>query len=149
MPRILGVDFGEKRLGFAISDPSGMMALPLSVEKCVSEEDAVRVVRQQCEKAGAQAVVVGLPLNMDGSKGEQALRVERFAEALRAALGIPVMLWDERLSSRAAERAMREAGVKAKDQRGQLDKLAAQLMLQCYLDAQAIQITGETSHEGE
>lgn len=149
MTRILGVDFGEKRLGFAISDPSSVMALPLSVEKCASEEDAVRIVRQQCERSGAQMVVVGWPLNMDGSKGDQALRVERFAQSLRTALGIPVMLWDERLSTRAAERAMSEAGVKAKDQRGRLDKLAAQLMLQCYLDAHSAQETGGTGHEDE
>ncbi len=146
MPRILGLDYGEKRLGFALSDPSGMLATPLSVEVCASEEDAVRIVRKQCEKTGAEAVVIGLPLNMNGSKGPQAQRVAQFAEKLRQTLGKPVSLWDERLSSRAVERTMRDLGVKARDQRGRVDKLAAQWMLQCYLDARALR-ESESTHE--
>lgn len=140
MPRILGLDYGEKRLGFAVSDEMGMLATPLSVETCSSDAEAAAIVRRVCRQTGAARVVIGLPLNMDGSRGSQAQRVERFAELLRTSLEVPVVLWDERLSSRAAERAMREGGVRARKQRGKLDKIAAQLMLQCYLDAQQAQV---------
>lgn len=135
MPRILGLDYGEKRLGFAVSDEMEILATPLSVEHCKSEAEALAIVRRMCDQTKASQLVVGLPLNMDGSHGAQAQRVEKVAEKLRAILKIPIVLWDERLSSRAAERAMTQCGVKARDQRGKLDKLAAQLMLQCYLDA--------------
>jgi putative Holliday junction resolvase len=146
MPRILGLDYGERRLGFAVSDELEMLATPLAVEQCASDPEAAAIVRRVCERMGASRLVIGLPLNMDGSKGPQAHRVERFAETLRALLNIPVVLWDERLSTRAAERAMREGGVKAREQRGRVDKIAAQLMLQCYLDAQSARGVGD-EHE--
>lgn len=139
MPRILGLDYGTKRLGFAVSDPSGTLALPLRVEVCENEAHALNITERICGQTKAERLVVGLPLNMDGSRGPQAIRVESFVDRLRSRLKIPIELWDERLSSRAVERAMSEGGAASRQQRGRLDKLAAQWMLQGYLDAHEAQ----------
>lgn len=144
MPRILGLDYGTKRLGFAISDPSGTLALPLRVEVCENEAHALNITERLCRETQAERLVVGLPLNMDGSRGPQAIRVENFVARLRSRLKVSVELWDERLSTRAAERAMSEGGASSRRQRGRLDKLAAQWMLQGYLDAHEAQ-----RHESE
>lgn len=136
MPRILGLDYGEKRLGFAVSDPTGMLATPLRVETCRSEDEAAKIVAEVCAETGAGQLVVGLPLNMDGSRGPQALKVLAFVERMKGRLSMPVTTWDERLSSRAAERVLIDAGTSRKGRRGVVDKLAAQIFLQSYLDAQ-------------
>ena len=81
------------------------------------------------------SIVVGLPLHLDGREGASARRARKLAEALRERTGRPVILWDERLSSLAAERALREGGVKAKDQKGLVDRVAAALLLSSYLDS--------------
>ncbi|OQA28085.1 MAG: putative Holliday junction resolvase [Verrucomicrobia bacterium ADurb.Bin345] len=136
MPRILGLDYGGKRLGFAVSDPSGILSTPLRVAHCRTEAEAAESVVAICAETRAERLVVGLPLNMNGSKGPQAERVENFVGLLRNKLSIPIETWDERLSTREAERVMTDAGVSARQMRGVVDKLAAQLILQSYLDAQ-------------
>lgn len=137
MPRILGLDYGEKRLGFALSDPTGMLAMPLRVETSRSDGEAAAIVERVCAETAAAQLVVGLPLNMNGSHGPQAQRVEAFVAMLQSRLSIPVAMWDERLSSRAAERVLIDAGTSRKGRRGVVDKLAAQIFLQSYLDAQS------------
>jgi putative Holliday junction resolvase len=134
--RTLGVDYGERRFGFAVSDPDGVIALPLRVVPVKDEEDALRQVAAQREETGADAVVIGLPLNMDGSLSRGARNVLAFAEKLKARLTVPVHTWDERLSSRMVERMMIEADASRARRKKALDKLAAQVILQGYLDYQ-------------
>jgi len=136
MPRIVGLDYGGKRLGFAVSDQAGILSTPLRVVHCKTDAEAARAVSDICAETGAERLVVGLPLNMNGSKGPQAERVETFVALLEEKLSIPVETWDERLSTREAERVMADAGVSTRQMRGVVDKLAAQLILQSYLDAQ-------------
>ncbi len=137
MGRILGIDYGSRRIGIARSDGTGTIALPLKTLAVVSEEDAERQVVSLCAECEADAMVLGLPLNMNGTHGPQAQRVEAFAERLRAATGRPVHLMDERLSSSLVERTLIEADVSRGKRKGVIDKLAAQSILQGYLDAQA------------
>lgn len=132
--RVLGVDWGERRVGLAISDADQVLALPLRVEQCSSCDQALAIVERAVRELGVERVVVGHPVNMNGTRGKQARRAEEFAAKLRERIPVPVELWDERLSSRAVERALREGGIKARQQRGRVDQLAAQWILQGYLD---------------
>jgi putative Holliday junction resolvase len=136
MARILGVDLGDKRIGIAASDESATIAFPREVLSTDGRiPDAVKRVARYARKEQVAAIVVGLPLNMDGSAGRQAERTRSFAGLLRKELpGVEVVEWDERLSTVQASRAMYEAGVDARGQRGALDKVAAALLLQAYLD---------------
>lgn len=136
MPRWMGVDLGEKRIGIAVSDPEGFLATARTVIELRHPDEALSRVREQFHASGAHGIVVGLPLNMDGSKGPAAQKSESFARALQAELGVPVRLWDERLTTKSAHDAMIAGGVRAEKRRGVVDKLAAQLMLQSFLDAQ-------------
>lgn len=135
MGRILGIDYGSRRVGIAQSDPTGTIALPLKTLAVESDDDAERQIVALCAELKPDAVVLGLPLNMNGSHGPQAQRVEAFAERLRAAAARPVHLVDERLSSSFVERALIEADVSRAKRKGVIDKLAAQSILQGYLDA--------------
>ncbi len=133
--RVLALDIGEKRIGVAVSDPSGTVASPLTVL------DASRVLKDGADLVGlaeeyqADRVVVGLPLSMDGSEGPQATRVRSVAARLAGFLRVPFEFVDERLSSAEAHRTMEAAGVTSRHARGRLDKMAASIFLQSYLDA--------------
>jgi putative Holliday junction resolvase len=125
----------------AVSDDTGLIASPLTVIRRTSKvadfDKVARLVREQ----RAETLVIGLPLNRDGSAGPQAQRVERYAVALTESLqaqglGLPVVFWDERLSTQRAEEAMIAAGRKAKDRRERIDAAAAAVILQDYLDEQ-------------
>ena len=142
MARILGLDHGERRLGFALSDPTGMLATPLRVVHVTGEGDALRAVVDVCRETGAAALVIGLPRNMNGTLGPAAEKVARFIERLQGALTIPIHTWDERLSSRLVERVLIDADVSRAKRKGVIDKLAAQVILQAYLDAQSIPDNG-------
>jgi putative Holliday junction resolvase len=134
--RLLALDIGEKRIGVAVSDPSGTVATPLTVidaaRTLATGADLVRLV----EEYDAGAVIVGLPLSMDGSEGPQAERVRRAASRLAGFLRVPVHFADERLSSVQAGRALGEGGFTSRKARGSVDKVAASIFLQSYLDAQ-------------
>lgn len=134
--RVLGLDMGERRVGVAVSDAAGRVATPVRVVDASDRGTLVAMV----EEYGACAVVVGLPLAMDGSEGAQARRVRAAADALARDLPVPVRLFDERLTSKQAERAMAEAGVSDRRKRGKVDMLAAALMLQAYLDSEAADV---------
>jgi putative Holliday junction resolvase len=138
MPRILGVDYGERRLGFACSDPEGVIALPLRVVETRSDRSSVEAIQQVCRERDVGRIVLGMPISMDGSKGPAAKKVEAFAESLRTATGLPVDLWDERLTTCISERVLLEADLSRQKRRRTRDKLAAQVMLQSYLDARGI-----------
>lgn len=135
MPRILGLDYGEKRLGFALSDTSEIIAMPLRVVVLRRPEDALNETLKVCAESKADEFVVGLPINMDGSKGPAAQKVLAFVEKISAQLKIPVRTWDERLSTKAATNVLIEAGTSRQRRKEVVDKLAAQIMLQNFLDA--------------
>lgn len=134
--RVLGIDLGQERVGLAISDQSGILAQPLAV--LPAREDVLWPRLQAVvEEFGVTAVVVGLPLNMNGSRGPQAERAELFAREAEERLHLPVHLWDERLTTRVAERALIETGLSRRRRHGIVDKVAAVIILQGYLDRQA------------
>jgi len=135
MPRTLGVDYGERRVGLAVSDELGMMALPLDILTVQSSRQVIGDVLRLCHEKQVAVIVVGLPLNMDGSRGPAAETVERFVRELRRLGKLPVEVWDERMSSRQVERMLIDADVSRAKRKGIVDKLAAQVILQSYLDA--------------
>jgi putative Holliday junction resolvase len=146
--RILAVDPGGKRIGIAVSDPTGTIANPLTVIKHTSRgEDAARVA-EIAGQQGAVRIIVGHPLDADGEAGPAALRAERFAEALREQTDLPVEMWDEFGSTREARQARIAMGVSRRKRRGHLDDLAAAVILQNYLDfiaAHSLPLSGEGS----
>ncbi len=136
---LIGVDYGERRVGIAVSDPSLTLALARPTATVSSVDEAVQAVVEAVEDTGAAEVVVGLPLNMDGSAGPMVERVRAFVAQLEARLGagVRVSTWDERLSSAAAERAMLDADLSRQKRRRLRDRMAAQAILQSALDARA------------
>lgn len=135
--RILGLDLGSRRVGAAVSDPGGRIAQPLSQFEPQGRRDLVETVARLVAEHGAERVVVGLPTRLDGTEGPQAARTQATVEALRQAVGVPVAVWDERFSTKRAERSLREAGLAAGGRRARRDMVAATLILQAYLDAGA------------
>lgn len=136
MGRILGIDYGTRRVGVAISDPMAMLSTPLSVETVRSMEEAAAVVTRIARERSVEKIVVGMPINMDGTKGAIALETETFIGLLKAVSGLPVATTDERLSTSLVERMLVDADVSRGRRKEVRDKLAAQVILQGYLDAQ-------------
>jgi len=150
--RTLALDVGDRRVGVAVCDESGSVATPLTVVRRASKaEDFARIARLAREQR-VGALVVGHPLNADGSSGWQAQRVERYAAALDQALrseglDLPFVLWDEYLSTQQAQAAMIASGRRAKDRRARIDAVAAAVILQDYLDAQRSSPLGPVEEE--
>jgi len=140
MARCLGIDYGTRRIGLALSDEEGIIAFPLEVVENSGERKAIQEIGRVVREKNVSAIIVGMPLNLDGSKGPAAENVGRFVEAVKAALGLPVNVWDERLSTRIAERAMIEGGLSRRRRKESLDQSTAQIILQSYLDAQHTKI---------
>jgi putative Holliday junction resolvase len=132
--RTLAVDHGEKRLGLALSDPTGTIASPLEVYTRRGWTQDLAHVRALIDAHAVTTIVVGCPLTLRGEVGPEARRATAFAMRLRDALEIPVVVVDERLSTAAAERALREGGGRAPARRRARDAVAAALILQTYLD---------------
>jgi putative Holliday junction resolvase len=131
----MGLDVGDKRIGVALSDESGLIASPReTLERKGNRKDIAHLLELARREEVAE-ILVGMPWKLDGSAGFQAEKVSRFVEALRAATDIPVTAWDERLSTASAERAMIEADASRAVRRGAVDRVAAALILQSYLDA--------------
>ncbi|MDR1735166.1 MAG: Holliday junction resolvase RuvX [Oscillospiraceae bacterium] len=131
---ILGVDLGGTRTGIACSDANGILASPLAVLEIPGRKKLQAEILRLGAETRAEAYVIGLPLNMDGTKGEKAEAAEAFADHLQRAVKVPVILQDERLTTVAAHRALCAAGIKSKDQKGIIDAAAAVQILQTYLD---------------
>jgi putative holliday junction resolvase len=129
---ILGIDLGQSRIGLAISDELRLLAHPL--ETVPAGKNALKRIAQIIRERKIDNVVVGLPRNMDGSFGPAAESARKFVDELRAAVPCEVTTWDERLTTVAAHRSLREAGKKTKATRGYVDQVAAQMILQGYLD---------------
>ena len=134
--RILAVDYGRRRVGLAVSDEMGLAARGLPTVRAGSRSSAVDSVAQVASDVGAAALLVGMPLNMNGSRGPMAEAAEAFAAALNRTTGLPVRVWDERLTTVAARRAIREIGARDRDKKGTVDRMAAVLLLNNYLQAQ-------------
>ena len=133
--RILALDLGERRTGVALSDSLGWLATPLTVLKSSGREAELAAIVELVQSHRVEQVVVGYPRSLDGSVGPQAQRVDKFVAQLRNHLPeVPVILWDERLSTAQAERLVHETGRRV--QRERIDAAAAAVILQSYLDAQ-------------
>ncbi len=133
--RILGVDYGSKRIGLSVSDPSGTIATPLGVRHRVSAGQDAEFFRELARSHQLARIVVGVPRKSDGSEGDKAQQARRYGAWLAAELGLPVEYWDERFSTAQADRQLRAAGVRSRTRKRRRDMLAAQIMLQSYLDA--------------
>ncbi|MGA0848921.1 MAG: Holliday junction resolvase RuvX [Chthoniobacterales bacterium] len=128
----MAVDLGSARTGVAVSDELGMLAQPWKT--LPGGEASLEAVVAAAGELSPGRILVGLPRNMDGTYGPAAEAARAFAENLRARVTCPVDLWDERLTTVAAQRSLRESGRKARDQRGVVDQVAAQILLQSWLD---------------
>ena len=138
MKRILGLDYGNQRIGVALSDPGCLIASPHSVLRHFGWGPTARSVRQLLEETGAEYIVLGLPYSMDGSLGDQAQEVLGFAGGLRQQ-GLRVELQDERLTSMEAEDSLRAGGKNWQQSKTLVDQVAAALILQAYLDAKRVE----------
>ncbi len=133
MPRILAVDWGERRIGLALSDPLGILATGLPTLEIRGEAEAVARVADTIREVEADSVVVGLPLTLAGRKGDSALAAERFAQRVQEASGVSVSLYDERLTSALAQRRLHETGARTRGRKGKLDQGAAVALLEGWL----------------
>lgn len=133
--RIMALDPGTKRIGVALSDEMGWIAQPLETFERRSEEADVAHIRQLVERHAVRQVVMGLPLRLDGRAGPEAERIKRFIEKLEAALPVPVVAWDERLTTRSAEDLLIGANVSRRKRKGTVDRVAAAILLQSYLES--------------
>ncbi|HEY7659396.1 MAG TPA: Holliday junction resolvase RuvX [Actinomycetota bacterium] len=131
--RVLGLDLGDARIGVAISDDERRLAVPLGTIRTGPPSD-LRAVADLVAEHAVTLVVVGNPLLLSGEVGDRAEQAASFAQALRAVVGVPVTLQDERLSSVEAERALRESGASGRRRRGVIDRSAATVILQAWLD---------------
>jgi putative Holliday junction resolvase len=130
--RILGVDHGTKRIGLAISDETGTVATP------VGFVSSLAAVLQAATARKAGKIVVGIPRRLDNTASEQTVRALAFIDSLRAVTTLPIEKWDERLTTVQAERVLLEGNVRRADRKEKRDQLAAQILLQSYLDAHAV-----------
>ena len=134
--RVLGIDLGSKRIGIAASDRSGTIASPLTVlQRCGSQGGDHRNIAKIVLEEEAVAIVVGLPLNMDGSEGKAAQSARAEVERMATVVGVPVYVHDERLTTVAADRVMMEQNMNAQARRKVVDKWAAAVILQAWLDS--------------
>lgn len=133
MPRILAVDWGERRIGVAVSDPTGTIATGLDTIQVGSPGEAPVKVAALAASLEAESIVVGMPLLLSGRRGAAADAAEAFTEALRTHTALPVQTWDERLTSALAQRRMIERGERASRDRGRVDQGAAVALLESWL----------------
>ena len=133
--RVLALDVGEKRIGVALSDPTGLLASPLTTISSTSESRDIDAVLRLAAEHEVEAIIVGLPLSLSGRLGPQARQVARFAGTLSKRADVEVKTIDERYSTAEAERLLRQSGVKPSRQRARVDAAAAAVVLQAYLDS--------------
>jgi putative holliday junction resolvase len=137
----MGLDYGEKRVGVAVSDPDGIIAMPYYVIEVTGEKALLAEIKKVCEATNAEAIVVGLPINMNGTAGPMAEKVGKFVEKLAELTDLPVEKWDERLTTSMAERSLLEADMSRAKRKKVRDMISAQIILQSYLD-----MTNTTHH---
>ncbi|HOL79556.1 MAG TPA: Holliday junction resolvase RuvX [Clostridiales bacterium] len=132
---ILAVDYGEARTGLAVCDKNEVLATPLSPVVVKSTDMLIDTIIETAKQYKAELIVVGLPVNMDGSHGFRAEVVKEFAQLLKEKSGMPVEFWDERLTTMSASRLLNETDVKGKKRKMKLDSAAAALILQSFIDS--------------
>jgi putative Holliday junction resolvase len=135
--RILALDHGTKRIGIAVSDELKMIAQPLEFVGAEPFADVLARLKELIRDKQVELILVGLPRNMNGSYGPAALKVQDFVAALRGALAVPVKTWDERLTSAQANRCLIQGNVRREKRKEKVDKMAAAILLQSYLDSLA------------
>lgn len=134
--RIMGIDFGDSRIGVAVSDPLGWTAQGLdTIQWKGSMEQPAEKIRQLVSQYQAEKIVIGLPKNMNGTIGPSGEKAIEFGNLLAELTGLEVIRWDERLTTVAANRTMHEVGMKTSKKKGSVDRIAAVLILQGYLDS--------------
>ena len=135
--RIMGLDFGSKTVGVAVSDPLGITAQPIEIVRRKSENklrQTLARIEELIREYQVTQLVLGLPKNMNNTLGERAEKSLEFKEMLERRTGLPVVMWDERLTTVSADKAMIEAGIRRENRKEYTDKIAAALILQGYLD---------------
>lgn len=136
--RILGLDFGSKTVGVAICDPLGITAQGVEIVRRKDENklrQTLARIDEIVKEYGVELIVLGLPKNMDNSMGERAIKTQEFQEMLKKRTNLEVLLWDERLTTVAADKAMIEAGIRRENRKNYVDMIAAELILQGYLNS--------------
>lgn len=133
--RILAVDLGEVRTGLAVSDATEFLASPIGTVTMRDRERLLQMVADTAAQHDAEKIVVGHPRNMDGSRGDSARNAEEFATRLEDLTGLPVVLWDERLTTASAIGFLNEQNVRGKKRKAVVDTLSATIILQDYLDS--------------
>jgi putative Holliday junction resolvase len=132
--RFMGLDFGDKRIGIAVSDDQGQIAMPKDTLQRSGKVKYIERLAELADQENVGEILVGMPVSMDGSHGPQAQKVMRFVQRLRQRVEIPVVVWDERLTTVAAERILIEGNLSRSRRRRVIDKVAAAYLLQSYLD---------------
>lgn len=135
--RIMGLDIGDATIGVAVSDLMGITAQGVTTIKRESKKKDIEKLKEIIKEKQVNLIVSGLPKNMNGTEGEQAEKVRKFCEVIKAETGLNIEFWDERLTSKAATNILVEADVSRKKRKNVIDKLAAVLILQGYLDMQS------------
>jgi len=133
--RILGLDLGDKTIGVAVSDPSGLIAQGIGVVARQGGEPDLRKIKEIADQYAVRLIVIGLPRNMNGTLGPQGKKVLAFQRKLQKATGLPVQTWDERLTTAAAEKTLISADLTRARRKKVIDQVAAALILQNFLDA--------------
>ena len=141
--RVMAIDYGDARTGVALSDATGFLAGRTFLVKSRKEEVVLEELVAIAQREGAQELVMGYPRNMDGTLGPRAEKYAAFAKRLEEAVGLPVVLWDERRTTVDAHRILGEQGVRAKNRKDKIDAVAATLILEGYLDWKRIQAQRE------
>ncbi len=136
--RVMGLDVGERRIGVALSDPTSAIASPLEVVMVTDDEAAYAAIARLTSQHQVDQVVVGMPYSLSGAAGPAAEKVQEFVAELSRRLSVKVVTWDERLSTMAADRSMRETGVSRRKRDSLRDAIAAALILQGYLDSRRV-----------
>ncbi len=136
MGRILSLDYGQRRIGVAVSDPLGVTAQPFDTWEGLEFGQVVEKIGSLVHQIEIEKIIIGLPLTLKGEKGQSVKRVEHFATELKRCITIPVILWDERFTSMQAKRILRQAEEKPSRRKRKVDLIASVLLLQNYLEFQ-------------
>lgn len=139
MKKILGIDYGEVRTGLAISDLLGKMAHGIGTVKTESFKNLIQIIKEKINEHDINLIIIGNPINMNGTKGEKSAVIEQLADRIREELNIQVELFDERQTTMAAHAILNMTDTRGKKRKSVIDTLSAQIILQNYLDKQANQ----------
>jgi len=139
IPRYLGLDVGNRRIGVAVSDELGLTAQPvLTLERRHNQREDLRSLARLCRRFGVAGIVVGNPVHLSGDVSPQALKTQAFAAALGELTGLPIHLWDERLTTREAHKVLYEAGHARQEHRRVVDQVAATIILRSFMEEQGL-----------